>query len=223
MARGCSAVGEGSVNYSKRERFPETASRIAKGLPDARLIYIVRKPLERIASDWAYTRATGLETKTFTAAVRARPAYYVAPSDYLAQIDTFRAYYSDERILVLFFEDMKADLRGVLRRCFTFLGVDEQMQVRDTETRNTLPTVRRATWLNRLWLPNLRRFSALVPSRVRAMLRPFYQRRVEKPVWTREAFESITSELWSNTRVFLERYGAGEDFWSLRFEDFEER
>ncbi|MEX2430634.1 MAG: sulfotransferase, partial [Dehalococcoidia bacterium] len=53
------AVGEGSTSYTKKLLFPRTASRIAAHVPDARLIYIVRHPIERIESHWMHSLRAG--------------------------------------------------------------------------------------------------------------------------------------------------------------------
>ena len=49
-ADGKLAIGEGSTAYTRKARFPETSCRIARHLPDAKLIYIVRNPIARIES-----------------------------------------------------------------------------------------------------------------------------------------------------------------------------
>ena len=70
-AEGVKAIGEGSTAYTMQARYPETAPRIARHLPEARLIYIVRDPLERMVSHWMHMRARGNREKLpFNEAVR---------------------------------------------------------------------------------------------------------------------------------------------------------
>src|SRR5262245_7209987 len=41
------AIGERSTNYTKYPSIPDVPTRIARSIPDAKLIYLIRDPIER--------------------------------------------------------------------------------------------------------------------------------------------------------------------------------
>ena len=140
-AAGKKAVGEGSTTYTKLPLHPQSAERIARHLPDARLIYIVRHPIDRIESDYIEALKGGYAVGAdFNKALREFP-HFVESSCYWKQISAYRRLFPDERILVLFFEDFNADPASVLRRCFVFLGVDPSVNLGPLNERPTSPKV----------------------------------------------------------------------------------
>lgn len=117
--------GEASPNYTKADSFPDVPERMHATLPNARLIYVLRDPVERMISHYAHRYAKGKETRPLTEALLG-PDYnvYLATSCYCTQLQKFLQYYSLERILVFAAEDLRQNRRTVLRRVYEFLDVD---------------------------------------------------------------------------------------------------
>jgi hypothetical protein len=119
------AVGEISTEYSKHPFIPGVPARMAAVLPEARLIYLVRDPIERIVSHYLHQINAAQETRTFNTAIREEPDNrYLAYSRYYEQIEQFLDYYPAERILVLTSEELRADPAATLVSLCRFLGVD---------------------------------------------------------------------------------------------------
>ena len=116
------SVGDASTNYACVGLFPGVEERVAAYSPNARIIYIVRDPLERMESQWVQRRSAGTTSCGFMAAVRDVPEM-IESNLYWKNINAYRRLFDDERILVLFFEDFRADPPSVVARCFDFLGV----------------------------------------------------------------------------------------------------
>ena len=218
-AVGKMAIGEGTNNYSKCVLFAEAHRRIARDLPDAQLVYIVRHPLQRIESDWRYSRLAGIEPLSFPEAI-CRNEKYIETSDYLTQIDAYRQYYADARILVLFLEDMQRDHAAVMARCFRFLGVDTAFCVPRPKRWNSAVTGLRdrpiGAALRRV--PGVSSLRRAIPKGSWRRIRPLLRRKVqaETPEWTVEIRDEVLTRLAANTAVLLERYGKPADFWSLK-------
>lgn len=100
-ADGKIAIGEGSTSYTKQMLFPRTAERIAAHLPDAKLLYIVRHPLDRILSHWLHLFADVRAMPPLAVALETWPDI-VDTSLYWRQINAYRRYYPDDQIMVLF-------------------------------------------------------------------------------------------------------------------------
>ena len=127
------AVGEASPTYLV---WPRSVERMRALIPDAKLICILRDPVERAYSHYAFARKMGAERcQDFEQAIVAEEARaredptlcftYVRGSLYH---DGLRAYFERfprERILVLLFEEFARDPAGTMRRIHRFIGVDE--------------------------------------------------------------------------------------------------
>jgi hypothetical protein len=141
-ARRRSLVGEASPSYLFHPLAPE---RVASMLPDARLIALLRNPVDRAFSHYQHEVALGREPLPFGDAVdgeeeRMRgevermlrePSYfshawwnhtYVARGRYAEQLERWFAHFPRERLLVLFTEELAADTAGTYRRVLDFLG-----------------------------------------------------------------------------------------------------
>lgn len=118
-------AGEGSNDYAAGAMYPQSAARMAAYRPDLKLIYMVRHPLERIASAWVQNRADmGDEIPpTPDQAVARLPDRFVDQSLYWKNLSRYRAHFPDAQIFLGFLEDLEADRRAFFARLTDFLGV----------------------------------------------------------------------------------------------------
>lgn len=116
-------VGEGSGFYAWDSWCEETAERMGRDVPDAKLLYIVRNPIERVASHWAWGVANGRPWGSINEAVR-EVDRLIEMSLYWRQISRYREHFDDDQIKVLFLEDLKTRPCSFFRDCGRFLGVD---------------------------------------------------------------------------------------------------
>jgi hypothetical protein len=112
---------------------PEYAILGAEGLghikrlaPEARVIFIMRSPVDRMWSQVLHQcRARGLDAnRQAPDALRAMLAEprFAELGDYAATLDAMGAVFRPEQTLVLFYEDMHADRAGALRQVCRFIG-----------------------------------------------------------------------------------------------------
>jgi hypothetical protein len=118
--------GESSPEYTNLPVWQGVAERMHTTIPDAKLIYLVRDPIERIISHYVHRVATGEERRKFDEAVRGPDNVYVTRSRYAVQIRPFLERYPRERILIASQEELLTRRRASLRRIFGFLDVDEE-------------------------------------------------------------------------------------------------
>jgi hypothetical protein len=121
--------GEASVSYLWDAN---AAPAIKACAPDARILVSLRDPVERAYSHyWTHVRI-GTERRTFREAVDAElaghapvasvPPPYVSLGYYAEQIAPYLELFDD--VLVLFFEELVADVPGSMRTVYGFLGID---------------------------------------------------------------------------------------------------
>jgi hypothetical protein len=117
------AVGEASPSYAEFVHFPDVPARIASRLPDVRLVYLVRHPVERIASQYIHNLARGFEEGPIEEAVVQR-AGYIGMSQYATVIEGYLEHFPREQLLVLQSETMRDQTRETVRRVMDHIGVD---------------------------------------------------------------------------------------------------
>ncbi len=114
---------EASPNYTKRHLFPDVPARMYSILPDAKLIYVLRDPIERIVSHYVHNYARGRESRAFSQVVKDTSSNYIQTSKYYFQIQAFLEYYSDRQLLILESEQLNKYTTNVLSIVFRFLGI----------------------------------------------------------------------------------------------------
>jgi hypothetical protein len=116
--------GESSTKYTARPRSDRVAERARDVLDDARLIYLVRDPLERIRSHYHHNHAAGAERRPISEALADPENPYVRASSYATQLEPFIESFGRDRVLVEAQERLLGDRRECLQRIFRFLDVD---------------------------------------------------------------------------------------------------
>lgn len=137
-------VGEASPYYLFH---PLAAERAHAAVPDAKLLLLLRDPVQRTYSHWKERRRSNAEPLDFDAALAAEegrlageeqkliddPRYYsyayeqqsyVAQSRYVRALRRWADLYGMERILVVASEEYYSDQPGTVARVAQFLGVD---------------------------------------------------------------------------------------------------
>jgi len=135
------AVGEASTSYIFG---PEVPGRIFRHLPEARLVAILRNPIDRAYSNYRHSVRSGLETLDFATAIERetereteiegtplaviKPFSYIARGFYHAQLKNFLSVFDRSQLAVLIFEEFCRAPGSALRHVCEFLGVDHEWQ-----------------------------------------------------------------------------------------------
>jgi len=218
-------IGEASTTYTQQAAWPDAPARIAADLPNARLLYIVRHPLEQLRSFYQQCRRLSHYgvVGAFNASVRDCPVL-LDTCRYARQLSHYAAYADAGQLKVLFHEDLRRDWRAVVREAFEFLGADPDADVLPAEeATNTAVGAGMDTALTRgLRRAGVIRFAArLLPAplvrRVGGVLKPSI---VGKPAWDPATRRWVCGQIEDESRDFLARHGKPRDFW--RFEPDEQ-
>jgi Sulfotransferase family len=117
--------GESSATYTS-PWYTGVAPRMAEVLPEAKLVFMVRDPVERIVSDYMHYRSMGEEWRSLPDAVSRPNSIYVARTRYFSVLKPFLERFRRPRIYLATQEDLLRRRRETLRDMFRFLGVDER-------------------------------------------------------------------------------------------------
>lgn len=114
--------GEASTTYARWPQFGDVASKIAQIVPKAKLIYIMRHPIDRAYSHYGHHMRSGV-TMTFEEALEKESAY-VNISLYMNQIKQYLNYFKKSSIHFVIFEELKASPEQTLNDLQKFLGLE---------------------------------------------------------------------------------------------------
>lgn len=185
---------EASTAYTRSPQFPRAAERIARTIPDAKLIYLLRHPIDRAYSHYVHRVTRELYPHqpirwTFEEHVKNDPMC-LDGSRYMDQIEQYLGHFAKESLLVLLTEDLEKDPKRIVREAWDFLGLDEvdfgDEDVRGNESQSIREgRIRRYIMSPLNKIPGVKGFKSLVPKawkdRVFSMLEnSSYGRRVKQ-------------------------------------------
>jgi hypothetical protein len=116
------ARGECSPSYTAGAPSPDVAERMASTVPDVKLVYVVRHPIERMRSMYLHQVSAGRERRPVAEALR--DPHYLDPSRYAAQLESFLRHVDRAQVLVQTSERMRGDPDAALRPVWSHIGVD---------------------------------------------------------------------------------------------------
>jgi hypothetical protein len=121
--------GESSPSYTNYPRVPGVPERIKSLIPDARMIYLVRDPIDRIVSHYIHSREAGREKRQIDEALRNfEDNKYIVPSLYHSQLERHLRLFPRSQILVISTEELRDQRSETLRNVFDFLDVDREFR-----------------------------------------------------------------------------------------------
>ena len=155
---GEEAVGEASSMTMASVKAP---GRIAERLPDAKLLFLLRNPIERAYSHYHYHLYTGkAKTPTsFSEVIRDEENAFrneiIRLGRYDWQIPRFDEHFSRDQMKIILQEDLREEPESVVRDVCRFIGVEPTFAP-STETHNAtknpvLPGL--YYWVRRAWQP----------------------------------------------------------------------
>jgi Sulfotransferase domain len=216
---GARARGEASTDYTKDPRFPGVAGKVAAVLPDARLVYLVRHPIDRMRSQYVSAVREGYEHRPVDQALVEHESY-LAFSRYAHQLGRYRDHYDRERFLVLTTDQLERDPVGTVRQVAGFLDLDAAWEPTAPERRSnssadsatSRPLARR---LRRMPLHST--LGRVVPGRVRSLYRRAattkYEAVDDRP--SDETLRWLADQLAPEMEALRDYVGDAVDDWDL--------
>lgn len=123
-----------AVNYMF---YPSLIKKIAEQQPDAKLLIVLRNPVERAISAYLYFHKMLREKRSMQDALIYKPQKnveisrdnndltYIEHGLYYNQIKNCLQYFSRSQLLILNYDELKTDATTVLKLVFGFLNIDE--------------------------------------------------------------------------------------------------
>ena len=140
---GALMFGEKTPTYCFQ---PNCAPRIKEAIPDAKLIWIFRDPVQRAFSNYLHARKKGSEPLSFRRAIEREDERvkenifygYAQRSKYAPQVERFLGLFPASNMLFLLFEDLVRAPQTELNKATGFLGVEQLGAVPTSHTNETV-------------------------------------------------------------------------------------
>ncbi len=216
-------LGESSTHYAKLPVYRGVPERIARFNPDARFIFVMRDPVERVISHyWHNVRNLKWEAerRDMLTAVKRDPQY-LAFSDYAMQLEPYIKLFGRDRIYITTFESLTTQPRAEVQGVFRWLGVDHTY-IPPTLDRRWNSAPEKAMRVRGLGLLNMLRHSPFweqvapwIPAEVRAL----GNRLAERPVSaasepTDEVVDYLRPRLQERTAALMALLGRDFPEWA---------
>lgn len=181
--------GEASPSYTNAPRRAGVPQRIAEAVPEARFVYLVRDPIDRVVSHYQMLVGNGRLELSFRETVAQleetdpHAFFLTCQSFYGWQLELYLEEFPQERVLVLDQAKLRSNREETLRSAFGFLGVDPGFRTEAFEA-ELLKGAERHRYPRRL-KPLLGAPAKALPPRLRDRVRTSFERSflstVEKP------------------------------------------
>ncbi len=199
-----------SPNYSLRHISPQTAARLAKYAPNAKIIYIVRDPIKRLISHLHHDlyRARFDPEEAFEKASDPNGTY-VLTSSYNYQLEAYERFFSSDQIMVVSFENLIGNFAATFSEIMAYVGSKSAKPIEVhpgnlTSKRYKIPyhDFIHSRVKNNHLLNAYHRFWSIVNIKI------------DKPSFTDEQMCEVASLLQADTKILVDKYPTVSNKWS---------
>jgi hypothetical protein len=152
LAKDYTAIGEASTSYL----YSTSAARnIHAAVPHARIIMILRNPVDRAISQYHMESRIGLVNDTFGSLLEKdlrasdttfrTSGMYVELGRYVKQIHRYYALFPERQIKIVLYDDLSSNFNGVIDEILRFLAVDPALRAHKTKKTNGAQVPRAAS------------------------------------------------------------------------------
>lgn len=197
------------------------AERLSAHSPDARIVAVLRAPVDRAYSAYWHMRLLGWEdADTFEEALAREPGRlatmpivdrtdfgYLRDGEYAAQLDVYRALFGEDRVRILLTDDLARRTRETMEELLTWLGLQPDTSRMDLSQRSNVAGRPRSGLLHSILarpfgLKSL--YKSIVPERLQYRIRIM----IKDPLMARNIAAERYPPMRSETRERLVRHFA---------------
>lgn len=166
--------GESSTHYTKLPTLPDACERLHRHRPDARLVYVIRHPVDRLVSHYIHGWTEGWYTRGIEEAI-AEDSTLIDYGRYAMQLEPWLERFGPRQLHLVPYDGIRTRPQVEFERVAEFLKVPSEVAWDDAAgPRNASASRLRSSWFNRWfvyprWATIVRR--ALVPKSVRNRVR----------------------------------------------------
>lgn len=143
--------GEGSTSYMASRKAPR---RLAEIVPDVKIIFLLRDPVDRAYSAYWHWVRTGRAIYRFEKQIQLEPLIILQRGLYKKHIERYKNYFTEDQLYFGIFEQFISDTQSEITNICTFLNVSPMINILKTNGRKNQARIPRfynlQLFLNRL-------------------------------------------------------------------------
>ncbi|HAC66379.1 MAG TPA: sulfotransferase [Cyanothece sp. UBA12306] len=169
--------GESSTHYTKLPTYPHTIERLQKYLPNAKFIYVMRHPIDRLISQYIHEWSQRVITVDINQAIYQHPEL-IEYSLYTKQLKPYFEAFGKGRVFPLFFERILSNKQQELEGICEFIGYkgqakwNEQLNASNVSNQRMIKSKWRNFFVNTPGLREIRRW--FIPKSFRNWVKNFW-------------------------------------------------
>jgi hypothetical protein len=212
-------LGESSPSYTQYPVFKGVPERMHLVLPEAKLIYILRDPIERIISHYVHNYRRRVENRSISEVLTdLENNPYVLWSKYYTQLEQYLDHFPQSSILIITLEDLRRYRQQTLQKVFRFLGVDDSFWSQGfSSILYTSSGKRRRNQIGLLCsrMPGKGIIKSLLPSSFVKVYRSLSSSKVNRPVLSTRLEQALIDVLKDDIDCLRKYTGSDFDAWCL--------
>jgi len=218
-----SVNGESTTLYSHYPKFKGIPARMSQWIPDAKLIYILRDPIQRMISHYMQIFKGDIENRSFVDTMTGpdRNQDILDTSKYFMQLEQYFPFYIKSRILIITLEELIAHKIDTLKKVFRFLNVDDTFtSPKFSSIHNSSSKLRKKTRVGRKLSQTslMKKIHALPVHRrwyLEHLLYYLFSGRIRRPQLTDGLRHELTNMLRDDINTLREFTGRDFNTWNL--------
>lgn len=135
QARDGDLCGESSTHYTKLPTYPQTVERMRSLIPNAKLVYVIRHPIDRLISHYIHDWSENKIKVSIDNAVHSYPDL-IEYSRYAMQIEPFLNTYGPNNVLLVLFERFTKSPQLEIERIARFIGYKKSISYKNDHATN---------------------------------------------------------------------------------------
>lgn len=191
--------GESSTHYTKLPTYPDSVSRLRQHVPNVKLIYVMRHPIERLISQYMHEWSRRTVSGTLSQSLKQRPELYQY-SQYSMQLRPYLEAFGAENVLPVFFERVRQFPQEELARIGEFIGCSQPAiwQSESGHQHSTSQRLRESAWRDAI-------VNAPVLSTIRKQFVPQSFRQWVKGLWQMQQRPQLSPQEQAELEALLDQ------------------
>jgi len=210
------AIGDFSVSYLAD---PEVPNKIKKDIPYAKIIILIRNPIERAFSNYLGLLNMGLEQQSFIERIKEEQklieknihgeAYVLEPGFYYKHIKRYNDVFGSKQVKVFLFEEFSKNPLQIVKKILEFLEITNKIKQINLEVHNPFSPPRNKFAKSIMNNKPIRDIALrFVPQSIRWQVREkILTKQTEKPKMTNKEKDILKEIYWNDVKELQKMLG----------------